>query len=96
MKPGLLRRSVAEFIGTLFLLATVVGSGQGKRDKGKRAVGKAVGKAGQTGKAGRGKSGTESAGINRHIVGDGGDPATAYLLPTILQCAHHHDTQVDD
>jgi glycerol uptake facilitator-like aquaporin len=27
MKPSLLRRSVAEFIGTLFLLATVVGSG---------------------------------------------------------------------
>jgi hypothetical protein len=23
-----------------------------------------------------------------------GDPATAYLLPTILQWAHHHDTQV--
>ena len=27
MKHSLLRRSVAEFVGTLFLLATVVGSG---------------------------------------------------------------------
>jgi glycerol uptake facilitator-like aquaporin len=27
MKPSLLRRIVAEFIGTLFLLASVVGSG---------------------------------------------------------------------
>jgi len=27
MRPSLLRRTVAEFAGTLFLLATVVGSG---------------------------------------------------------------------